>query len=55
MMDAMPLLAGNDLGAPFAWHAGVPIARGQYLADVRALAALLPDTGPMLKDRKSVV
>ena len=48
MMDALPLLAGDDLGAPFAWHAGVPITRGQYLADVQALAALLPDTGPML-------
>ncbi len=47
-MNTVPLLDGADLAAPLAWHHGQPITRAQYLADVRALAALLPERGPML-------
>ena len=47
-MNAVPLLEGADLAAPLAWHQGQPISRAQYLADVQALAALLPAAGPML-------
>ncbi len=47
-MNAVPLLEGADLAAPLAWHQGQPITRAQYLADVQALAALLPERGPML-------
>jgi len=47
-MNAVPLMEGADLAAPLAWHQGQPITRAQYLADVRALAALLPARGPML-------
>ncbi|HEX7440685.1 MAG TPA: CoA ligase, partial [Caldimonas sp.] len=47
-MNALPLLLGSDLDAPFAWRAGRPIARRQYLADVRALAVRLPERGAAL-------
>jgi len=47
-MNTLPLLEGADLAAPLAWHQGQPITRAQYLADVQALAALLPKRGPML-------
>ncbi len=47
-MNALPLLESTDLAAPLAWQQGHPITRAQYLADVRALAALLPERGPML-------
>ena len=47
-MNAVPLLQGADLTAPLAWHQGQPISRAQYLADVLALAAVLPARGPML-------
>jgi acyl-coenzyme A synthetase/AMP-(fatty) acid ligase len=43
-----PLIAGADLDAPLAWRDGRPLLRRQYLADVHALAARLPATGPML-------
>lgn len=44
-----PLLAdGPSLDAPLAWRDGQPIARGAYLRDVAALAATLPDGGPVL-------
>ncbi len=42
------LIAGTDLDAPIAWRAGQPIARRRYLADVRSLAARLPEGGAML-------
>jgi acyl-coenzyme A synthetase/AMP-(fatty) acid ligase len=45
---ATPLLRADDLDAPLAWRQGVPLSRRQYLADVQALAARLPDTGAML-------
>jgi len=44
----LPLIAGDDLDAPLAWRDGRPLSRRQYLADVQALAAALPDSGPML-------
>jgi acyl-coenzyme A synthetase/AMP-(fatty) acid ligase len=47
-MNSLPLIAGDELDAPLAWRDGQPIARRQYLADVRALAARLPAVGPML-------
>lgn len=44
-----PLLAdGPALDEPLAWRDGQPIARGAYLRDVAALAATLPDGGPVL-------
>ena len=43
-----PLIRADDLGAALAWREGVAISRGQYLADVHALAARLPAAGPML-------
>jgi acyl-coenzyme A synthetase/AMP-(fatty) acid ligase len=47
-MKPLPLLFGSDLDAPFAWRAGRPISRRQYLADVTALAARLPARGAAL-------
>ena len=47
-MSTHPLLRADDLAAPLAWRAGVPVSRAQYLADVHALAARLPAHGPML-------
>lgn len=44
----LPLIAGAALDAPLVWRHGVPISRRVYLGDVRALAARLPDAGPML-------
>lgn len=44
----LPLIAGDDLEAPMAWRDGLALSRRQYLADVQALAARLPDAGPML-------
>ncbi|MET0541032.1 MAG: AMP-binding protein [Variovorax sp.] len=44
----LPLLGERDLAAPLAWRAGRPISGRQYLADVRALAQVLPDAGPVL-------
>lgn len=44
-----PLLAdGSAMDAPLAWRAGQPLSRGQFLRDVAALAATLPDGGPVL-------
>jgi acyl-coenzyme A synthetase/AMP-(fatty) acid ligase len=43
-----PLLWGGDLDAPLAWRHGEPLSRRQYLADVQALAARLPERGAML-------
>ncbi|MGY0193442.1 AMP-binding protein [Leptothrix sp. BB-4] len=45
---ARSLLAGDTLDAPLAWRAGRPITRGQYLADVAALAARWQPRGPVL-------
>jgi acyl-coenzyme A synthetase/AMP-(fatty) acid ligase len=42
-----PLISGDDLDAPLAWRDGQALTRRQYLADVRALAAALPASGPM--------
>jgi len=42
------LLWANDLNAPLAWRGTEPISRRQYLADVHAMSALLPASGPML-------
>ncbi len=47
-MSATPLIWADDLSVPIAWHAGQPISRRQYLADVRDLAARLPEAGAML-------
>jgi acyl-coenzyme A synthetase/AMP-(fatty) acid ligase len=47
-MSASPLILADDLDAPLAWRHGVPISRHQYLADVRRLAARLPEGGAML-------
>ena len=47
-MSSAPLIWADDLGAPFAWRDGQAISRHQYLADVRQLAALLPEAGAML-------
>jgi hypothetical protein len=46
--DALPLLWSDDLDTPLAWRAGQALSRRQYLADVAALAARLPETGAML-------
>ncbi|WP_310461374.1 AMP-binding protein [Sphaerotilus sp.] len=44
-----PLLAdGPGIDTPLAWRYGQPIARAQYLRDVAALAATLPEGGPVL-------
>ena len=48
MSTTLPLIAGDNLDATFAWRDGEPISRRQYLADVQALAARLPDNGTML-------
>jgi acyl-coenzyme A synthetase/AMP-(fatty) acid ligase len=47
-MSGAALIRGDDLEAPLAWRRGRPLSRRQYLADVQALAARLPETGPML-------
>ena len=47
-MSHLPLLCLDEPPAPLAWDNGRPISRGQYLADVQALAPRLPDAGPML-------
>ena len=47
-MSRSPLIWADDLSVPIAWHAGQPISRRQYLADVRHLAARLPEAGAML-------
>jgi acyl-coenzyme A synthetase/AMP-(fatty) acid ligase len=47
-MDSAPLIRGDAPDAPLAWRNGQMLSRRQYLADVRALAARLPDAGPML-------
>ncbi|MHB8496002.1 MAG: AMP-binding protein [Casimicrobiaceae bacterium] len=47
-MTPVPLLVGSDFDAPFAWRAGRPISRRQYLADVATLAAQLPARGAAL-------
>jgi acyl-coenzyme A synthetase/AMP-(fatty) acid ligase len=44
----IPLLWAKDLDAPLAWRGTEPISRRQYLADVHAMSALLPASGPML-------
>jgi acyl-coenzyme A synthetase/AMP-(fatty) acid ligase len=48
LSNRLPLIAGDDLDAPLAWRDGRPLTRRCYLADVQALAALLPVSGPML-------
>ena len=47
-MSRLPLLGADSLETPLAWRGGRPIARGQYLADVQALAARLPARGAPL-------
>lgn len=47
-MNAVPLLAHGDSAAVFAWRPDGPLTVGDYLADVRALAAQLPATGYLL-------
>ncbi|MES2993417.1 MAG: AMP-binding protein [Pseudomonadota bacterium] len=48
MSTTEPLIRAENLAAPLAWREGRAISRAQYLADVDALAARLPATGPML-------
>jgi acyl-coenzyme A synthetase/AMP-(fatty) acid ligase len=46
---SLPLLAaGPSLQAPLAWRGGQALSRQRYLHDVQALAAQLPDAGPVL-------
>ena len=47
-MTSVPLLAQNDLAATFAWRPDGPLSVADYLADVHALAGLLPATGHLL-------
>ncbi len=47
-MNRLPLLAGDDLAAVFAWRPEGPVSVGDYLADVHALAERLPATGHLL-------
>ena len=47
-MSDFPLIWSDDLDAPLAWRNGQAISRRQYLADVHAVASLLPPAGPML-------
>lgn len=47
-MTPQPLIWADDLDAPLARRDGRSVSRRQYLADVRDLAARLPDAGPML-------
>lgn len=47
-MNRLPLLAGDDLAAVFAWRPEGPVSVGDYLADVYALAERLPATGHLL-------
>jgi acyl-coenzyme A synthetase/AMP-(fatty) acid ligase len=47
-VNSQALITGDDLDAPLAWRDGRAITRRAYLADVHALAARLPDAGPML-------
>lgn len=47
-MMAKPLIWADEPNLPLAWAQGLAISRRQYLADVAALAARLPATGPML-------
>ena len=47
-MNRLPLLAGDDLAAVFAWRPEGPVSVGDYLADVQALAERLPATGHLL-------
>lgn len=47
-MSTAPLIWAGDLDSPLAWAQGRPLSRRQYLADVEALAARLPPSGPML-------
>ena len=47
-MSDFPLIWSDDLDAPLAWRNGQAISRRQYLADVHAVASLLPPVGPML-------
>ncbi|HEY1226379.1 MAG TPA: AMP-binding protein, partial [Ramlibacter sp.] len=45
----LPLIGpGVSLDDPLCWRGGQPVSRRQYLADVHALAALLPAKGPVL-------
>ncbi len=48
MSQTSPLLGSADLDAPIAWRRGEPLSGRQYLADVQALAARLPEQGAML-------
>ena len=47
-MNSAALIDGVDLGAPLAWRDGRALSRRHYLNDVHALAARLPEAGPML-------
>jgi len=48
MTSHHPLIWSEDLDAPLAWRDGRPLSRRQYVADVYALAKVLPPAGPML-------
>jgi acyl-coenzyme A synthetase/AMP-(fatty) acid ligase len=43
--EAVPLIAGRDLAAPFAQIAGRVVSRGEFLGDVARVADSLPDRG----------
>jgi acyl-coenzyme A synthetase/AMP-(fatty) acid ligase len=47
-MSALPLIAHDRSAAVIAWRAGRAISAAQFLADVRALAARLPDSTHLL-------
>ncbi|MFN4343227.1 MAG: AMP-binding protein [Azonexus sp.] len=47
-MNRLPLLAGADPAAVFAWRPEGPVSVGDYLADVQALADRLPATRHLL-------
>jgi len=46
--NRLPLIWDAELNAPLAWRDGRPISRRQYLADVQALAVLMPARGDVL-------
>ncbi|MDA7418207.1 AMP-binding protein [Xenophilus arseniciresistens] len=45
---SLPLLGTRDLDAPLAWQQGQPVSARQFLADVQAQAARLPEAGPAI-------
>lgn len=53
-MKSLPLLPESGIDSIVAYHGATPVSRGEFLADVLALAAHIPETGHILnlcKDR----